>query len=58
MVGMPIFSGSLTVNLIDPILEPFGFLEQHRDQHHGGDRNGDNDIDDGEHDKVDEELRF
>ena len=49
---------SAPVNSIDPILEPTGLLEQHRDQHHGGDWNGDHGIDDGEQNKVDQDLRF
>ena len=41
---------SAPVNSVYPILEPFGLLEQHHDQHHGGDWNGNDGIDDGEHD--------
>ena len=47
-----------SINLVHPILEPFRFLEQHGNQHHGGDRNGNDGIDDGKHDKVDQDLRF
>ena len=49
---------SVPVNSVHPILKPFRFLKQHRDQHHGGDRNGNDGIDDGEYDQVDQDLRF
>ena len=41
------------VNFIHPLLEPFRLLKQNHDQYHGCDRNGNDGIDDGEHDEVD-----
>ena len=53
-----IVKSSVPVNSVCPILKPFRFLKQHRDQHHGGDRNGNDGIDYGEYDQVDQDLRF
>lgn len=48
---MPVVS--VPVNAIHPILEPFRFLEQHHDEHHGCDWNGNEGVNDGEYDEVD-----
>ena len=48
----------MPINSVDPILEPFRLLEQHHDQQHGRDWNGNHGIDDGEDDKIDQDLRF
>ena len=49
---------SVPIKFVHPIPEPFRLLEQHYQQHHGCDWNGNDGIDDGEHDQVDQDLRF
>ena len=49
---------SLPVDFVDPIFEPFWFLKQDHNLDHRCDRDGDDSIEDGKHDKVNQNLRF